>query len=51
MYYSKILATDTDKPLRYFQSNFFVEHLPDKNFYNELVTAAFYIKKREKVFI
>ena len=29
---------------------FFVAHYPDKCFYNELVTAAFYIKKREKFF-
>ena len=49
IYYAKILATDTDKPFSYLQSNFFVEHLPDKYFYNELVTA-FFIKKGEKLF-
>ena len=48
MYYPKILTTDKEKPFSYMQSNFFVEHLPDKCFYNELVTAAFYIKKKEK---
>ena len=47
MYYPKILATDTDKPFSYLQSNFFVEHLPDECFCNELVTAAIYIKKRK----
>ena len=30
------------------QSNFFVEHLPVKFFYNELLSAVFYIKKRMK---
>ena len=50
MYYAKILAIDTDKLFSYLQSNIFVEHLPDKCFYNELVTAAIYIKKREKFF-
>ena len=40
MYYPKILTTDTEKPFSYLQSNFFVEHFPDKFFYNELVTAA-----------
>ena len=44
MYCPKILATDRDKPFSYLQSKFFVEHLPDKCFCNELVTAAFYIK-------
>ena len=34
--------------LKYLQSNFSVEHLPVKCFYNELVTAVFYIKKRER---
>ena len=51
MFYAKILAIDTDKLFSYLQSYFFVEHLPDKCFYNELVTAAIYIKKREKFFI
>ena len=45
MYYSKVLVTDTDKQFCYLQINFFVEHLPDKYFYNELVTAAFNLKK------
>ena len=40
MYYSKILATDTNEPFRYLKSNFFVEHY-------ELVTAVFYIKKEK----
>ena len=39
IYYAKILATDTDKPFSYLQSNFFVEHLPDKCFYKELVKS------------
>ena len=46
IYYPKIVATDTDKPFSYLQRNFFVGHLPDKGFYNELVTA-FYNKKRK----
>ena len=41
MYYPKIFVTDADKPFSYLQSNFFVEHLPDKCFYNELVATAF----------
>ena len=48
MYYAKILVTDTDKLFSYLQSNFFVEHLPDKCFYNELVTAAIFTLKGEK---
>ena len=44
IYYPKIVATDTDKPFTYLQRNLFVGHLPDKGFYNELVTA-FYNKK------
>ena len=48
MYYPKILTTDKEKPFVYLQSNVFVEHLSDKCFYNELVAAAFYIKKGEK---
>ena len=39
---------NSDKPFTYLQSIFFVEHLPDKCFNNEFVTATFYIKKREK---
>ena len=49
IYYAKIVATETDKPLSYLHSNFFVENLPNKCFYNELVTP-FSIKKREKFF-
>ena len=49
IYYSKILATDTDELFSCLLSNFFVEQLPDKCFYNELVTA-FSIKKIEKFF-
>ena len=51
MYYAKILVIDTDKLFSYLQSNFFVEHLPDKCFYNELVTAAIFILKGEKNYL
>ena len=50
MYYPEILTNDTEKQVFYLQSNVLVEHLRDKWFYDELLTAAFYIKKREKLF-
>ena len=43
-------STDTEKTFSYLRSNFFVDHLRDKCSYNELVTATFFIKKRDKFF-